>query len=113
MRLIRPKSWMGPETTYQLGDNLPYGHPAKKEVKGMQIWKSIDFAPTPSNGVCVRAVWSGEYRAPKKGEWYLSGCEGFERAYLAPNDLSTKYFIMKIAVVKFKTIQKQTIKEVY
>ena len=110
--MIRPKSWK-PGKTYQLGDNLPYDHPAKKKAKGMNIWKSIDYAPTPANGYCVRAVWTKEYREPKKGEWYLSGCEGFERAYLSPNDLSTKYFIMRVALVKTNTVQYMDIKEVF
>ena len=40
------------------------------------------------------AMWDGKgQRAPRKGELYLSGCEGFEVAYEAPNDLSSLYFI--------------------
>lgn len=40
------------------------------------------------------AMWDGKgQRAPRKGELYLSGCEGFEKAYEAPNDLSSLYFI--------------------
>lgn len=35
------------------------------------------------------------FREPKKGEYYLSGCPGFETAYKAPNDLSTKFRIME------------------
>jgi hypothetical protein len=34
---------------------------------------------------------SGEFREPKKGEWYLSGA--IVEAYRSPNDLSTKYWI--------------------
>jgi hypothetical protein len=110
--MIRPKSWK-PGTFYILGDNLPYNHPAKAKIKGMNYFKSIDYAPTPANGYCVRAKWSGEYREPKKGEYYLSGCEGTERAYIAPNDLSFEYFIMKIVLVKTKTIQSFTEIEEY
>lgn len=33
----------------------------------------------------------GEYREPKKGEWFLSGA--IAEAYKAPNDLSQKYYI--------------------
>ena len=96
----RPKSWK-PGMLYQLGDRLPYNHPARKQQKS--IFPSLDFAPTPQNGKHVKAFWSGQYRAPKKGEWYLSGCEGYERAYMAPNDLSDEYFIMRIALVENKT----------
>jgi hypothetical protein len=35
--------------------------------------------------------WSGEYREPKKGEWYLSG--SVIEAYQAPNNLSQKFHI--------------------
>jgi len=42
------------------------------------------------------AVKTNEFRAPKKGEYYLSGAVPF--AYKAPNDLSTKYRIMKIKI---------------
>jgi hypothetical protein len=40
----------------------------------------------------VRFKKTGERRAPKKGEWYLSGAE--PHAYMAPNDLSTEYHIL-------------------
>lgn len=35
---------------------------------------------------------SGEFRAPKKGEWYLSGA--IPCAYQAPNDLLSAYHIL-------------------
>ena len=34
---------------------------------------------------------TGEYRAPKRGEWYLSGA--VIEAYQAPNDLDSAYWI--------------------
>ena len=40
------------------------------------------------------AIWDGrDPRAPRKGELYLSGAEGFECAYEAGGDMSTRYFI--------------------
>lgn len=40
------------------------------------------------------AAWDGkEKRCPRKGELYLSGCRGYEKAYEAPNDLDSEYFI--------------------
>ena len=40
------------------------------------------------------AIWDGrDPRCPRKGELYLSGAEGFECAYEAPADLTTRYFI--------------------
>ena len=38
-----------------------------------------------------RFVTIGEYRAPRKGERYLSGA--YPAAYLAPNDLESAYQI--------------------
>lgn len=38
-------------------------------------------------------VSTGEFRAPKKGEYYLSGA--IPCAYLAPNDFTQPYHIMR------------------
>lgn len=39
-------------------------------------------------------TWSFEgYRFPKKGEWFVSGA--IPRPYMAPNDLTTRYVIVK------------------
>jgi hypothetical protein len=40
-------------------------------------------------------VRTGEFRPPKKGEWYLSGA--IPRAYKALNDLTSPYHIMRPA----------------
>lgn len=42
----------------------------------------------------IMAIKSGEFRKPKKGEWFLSGSP--IEAYEAYNDLDTKYHIAKI-----------------
>lgn len=42
-----------------------------------------------------RFVKTGEVRAPRKGEYYLSGA--VPTAYRAPNDLTTPYAIMRMA----------------
>lgn len=47
----------------------------------------------------IKAVKSSEFRAPRKGEYYLSGCKGWEMAYQAANDLSTAFRIMYIIEV--------------
>jgi hypothetical protein len=46
------------------------------------------------------AVATGEKRAPRKGEWYLSGA--IVGAYKAPNDLDTVFQIAR--VIRTKTI---------
>ena len=94
--MIKPKGWT-PDTYYKLGDR----HPNQKSV----YLPSIDYAPMPKNGKHVKAAWGGEYRTPKKGEWYLSGCEGFVTAYKAANDFieGDNYFIAKVVEVETKT----------
>lgn len=39
----------------------------------------------------THAVATGDFRRPRKGEWYISGA--IPAAYRAPNDLSTPYHI--------------------
>ncbi len=41
----------------------------------------------------VRFIKTKEFRAPKKGEWFLSGA--IVEAYKAPSDLSSAYWIAK------------------
>lgn len=41
---------------------------------------------------------TGEFRAPKRGEYYLSGA--VIQAYRAPNDLSTEYWIAEAYELK-------------
>lgn len=44
------------------------------------------------------AVRTGETRAPRAEEWYLSGAE--PEAYRAPNDLASEYQILKLVTIK-------------
>lgn len=46
----------------------------------------------------IKAVPTGEFRCPKKGEWFLSGA--IIEAYRAPNDIPTMYYIAKLVVTK-------------
>ena len=49
----------------------------------------------------VKAIYSGEKRPPRKGEWYLSGA--IPEAYRAPNDLDTPYHIARLVKVRTET----------
>lgn len=49
----------------------------------------------------LRAAPTGEFRAPKAGEWYLSGA--VVEAYRAATDLFTPYHIAQVAWVKVET----------
>lgn len=46
----------------------------------------------------IQGKLTGEFRCPKKGDWYLSGA--IPAVYRAPNDLSTKYHICKLIIVE-------------
>jgi len=50
----------------------------------------------------IMATWTGEKRAPRKGEWYLSGAK--IEAYLAPYNMATPFHIARLAQVE-RTIQ--------
>jgi len=47
------------------------------------------------------AVWTGEKRPPRQGEWYLSGAE--IGAYRTHTDLSTPYHIARLVRFEEKT----------
>jgi len=51
----------------------------------------------------IKAVWTGEKRPPRKGEWYLSGA--IIAAYRAPNDLSSEYHIARLVVTETREIE--------
>lgn len=85
--------------TYMLGDRLTF---RELEVLGIErdgmghLW-----GESRRDGKYARAVRTDEFRAPKAGEWYLSGSTVL--AYRAPNDLSTEFRIAAIVVVDKRT----------
>ena len=52
---------------------------------------------------CIKAITTGEKRAPKKGEWYLSGA--IPEGYKAPNDLETFFHICRLVMTKTITTE--------
>lgn len=62
------------------------------------------FRNQTRDGYHIMAVRTFEFRAPRKGEWYLSGSS--PTAWRAPSDLSTEYHIMRLAVVERTTMRK-------
>ena len=86
--------------TYKLGDRL-----SRKEAEAMGVDGSSMshlWGEPNKDGRYVRAVRTDEFRAPLKGERYLSGSTPV--AYTAPNDLSTKFRIMRLVVVEKRTV---------
>jgi len=59
-------------------------------------------APEQRDGFYVMAILTGSVREPRKGEWYLSGARPM--AYRAPNNLSTRYGILRLVKIKRSTI---------
>jgi hypothetical protein len=56
-----------------------------------------------NNHAKIRAIFTGEKRPPKAGEWYLSGA--IVEAYRAPNDLSTPYHIARLVKVELVKVE--------
>ena len=57
----------------------------------------------PGHRLEVRAIYTGEKREPKAGEWYLSGA--IAEAYHTPADLSTAYHIARLVVVRVRMVE--------
>lgn len=74
--------------------NLATSNYPFEEMKGL--------GTTHKYGRDIKAIYNGEKRAPKKGEWYLSGAE--IAAYRAPDDFNTVYHIAKLVRVEQKTV---------
>lgn len=49
---------------------------------------------------------TGEFRPPKKNEWYISGAT--PEGYKAPNNLTTAFHIGRLVEIKTETIIKKT-----
>jgi hypothetical protein len=77
--------------SYPLGDRLPY---ALRQKLGIT---------TVYDPQWLRAVWTGETRPPRKGEWYLSGA--IIAAYMAPNDFTQSYHIARLVQLETTTIE--------
>ena len=67
------------------------------------------YSQNGKDGVFIRARLTGEKRAPKAGEWYLSGAVPV--AYRASNGFSAEYHILKLVKVKRETQTIETIQE--
>ena len=84
-----------------------------EKLKRKTLYPVVDRVPGLSDldrrQLQIRAICTGEFRCPKKGEWFLSGSP--IEAYYAPNNLPTMYYIAKLVVTK--TITKTIIVEDY
>jgi hypothetical protein len=85
---------------FHLGDRPSLADCMKLGVKRPKSLMGV-FSPPERDGMLIRAKRTGEYREPRRGEYYLSGAQ--PRAYRALNDLSSKYHIMELVLLERKT----------
>lgn len=64
----------------------------------------MEHYPGSSYGSVKRFSRTGEFRPPRKGEWYLSGA--IPGAWQAPNDLTTAYHILREVKVTVTTVER-------
>jgi len=82
----------------------------------MKYYPLTEYYPLYSTGKIsammpgnYKAIITGEFRPPKKGEWYISGA--IPEAYYVRNDLSTAFYIAKIVEIKItKTVKYEIIR---
>lgn len=74
-----------------------------EKLQRNKAYPLADYHPLAFRNPNIKAVWTGEKRAPKAGEWYLSGA--IIEAYQAKNDLTTPYHIAKIVEVTTTTLE--------
>ncbi len=82
---------------YRLADN-----PSRAQYEKLGVEYRAVFGWTPTrDGRRITSIRTREFRAPKAGEYYLSGAS--PAAYRAPNDLTTAYRIMRLVAVNRET----------
>jgi len=80
----------------------------------MKLYPLRDFCKEAYqyNQAYLRARPTGEFRAPKKGEWYLSGA--IVEGYQAKGDFTGDYHIAEIVLIEKRTVETvvEVIKEI-
>lgn len=94
-----------PKISLDYAGSVLYGYVSKYNI-GDAMTK---FYPVVgSDNKNIKAISAGDFREPKRGEYYLSGA--YVEAYKANNDLMTKYYIARLVEVE-KTYSKTLIKK--
>ncbi len=82
---------------YTVGVTYPIGDTLTREEAGGAEFKER-FAGSYMENRHFRVIPTGEKRAPKKGEWYLSGA--LVTGYRSPSDATAEYLIAKLVRVE-------------
>ena len=95
----------GPEQIYPLGDRL---NTLEREFWNLTIEEASQMVclwatPNPARPQWIGAQATREYRAPRKGEWYLSGAE--VTAYRANGYSNMAYHIARLCMVKTTVVR--------
>lgn len=97
--------WSIPITMPKFNPNVRFSNPEAVTEDGVQLFNGAGSSPTyglkPALGNKCYYRATGEFRAPKKGEFFLSGAIPF--AYRTENDLNTEYWIMAEVEAEIKT----------
>lgn len=84
-------------------DNQERGKVMENMVSRDGVYPVADTVPakygTPSQ---VKARWTGEFREPRQGEWFLSGA--IVEAYRAKANMTTKRHIAKLVKARTLTV---------
>ena len=83
----------------------------ERMTEGEKLYRLADWFPTPILKQAgkrwqmkyLRAVHTGERRAPRKGEWFLYGGD---EAWLAPNDIDQPFSIVRIVRIEHVTTER-------
>ncbi len=96
---LKDCEWVADDGTqlFHIGESLHYDD---RKILGLMVKEGMrsDFIGPNKR---VAGIATGEFRPPKKGEWYLSG--GPVNVWRAPNDLTTPFYIAKLVKVKTTT----------
>jgi hypothetical protein len=73
--------------------------PVAGRIEGSRYFESLGVY-----GGNIRAVATGEFRPPRRDEWFLSGA--IITAYQALNDLSTPYYIAELVEIEVRVVKR-------
>lgn len=94
------------EQLFNTGQFPSYDERRRVGWKHGLVQERMRISPGLSERLLVRLT--GEKRAPRKGEWYLSGA--IPAGWFAPNDLDSVFWICELVVVTIREVAVAKIK---